>query len=1194
MGTVFRVRHWEWNVDLAVKAPLPNLVADWADKERLILEAHTWVDLGVHPNIVQCWFVREYDGVPLLFLDYLPGGSLRDVMVSGQVRPGQWAKILDLAIQACDGLAHAHDHGLIHRDVKPANMLIGEDGQLCVTDFGLVKVKKDEPGTGDIAFDVARLQGMQGEGDLSLTATGTVMGTPHYAAPEQWLGQNVGVQADVYAMGILLFEMCCGFRPFDLTDSTMSITHLVTCHVYQPPPDPASINPSIPESLANCIVHCLLKDPADRPQSMRELRETLANIYQEVEGRPHPRPVPRAGVQRAAALNNKAVSLWNLNKTQEAFDAWREAAKLDALHPESVYNRSILQWRLGQIDHEEVLRRLTQVSSQYKRACAYLGYYHIERHCPAEAETIMQNGISLPELAAEGAVWRTMGDARMCLEQYPTAERAYRQALQRIPEDRETQARLEMAQQKLRTRNNKIVFPLSQPRRILRRDGRVSAMAADHESLVIAGENRLEKMDLETSYTVWQWQGEGQRGEINRLALTDDFVLSLDTPDGRVWSRSTGECLHTLNDGERFYAVLPGGKQAIAGLIDLKIVNLPGCQRVKALKAHTKQVTSVAITPDGRLALSGSCDRTAKLWNLHTGELIRSLEGHKDMVDAVAISPDGTVGLSGGRDRAVRLWLLAGGDWIGTLGEHAGDVQSIKMTHDGRYAVISCATSDDNQLCVWDLQQASRLFTRHGVVAVAPDCNCMLAGTRSTRPPKVNLWEIPSGRSVRTLEGHSAGVCAVCFTPDGQLAATASENGQVQVWEIAESSRFYDRSLVVTRTHSHGEAESARQKFLGFLEQARKSTQPGQAYRQLAHARSVPGYDRDPEALALNASLMGLLPRKSLHGVWELRTFTEPSQTDISAVALTGDGRLAVSAAGKMVRLWDLSTGSCLRGFAGHSDRVDALVLCEEGRRVLSASLDKSLRLWNVQTGDCLASLTDHPDGIGAVAVTPDGRTAVSVTLSSQVHVWDLTSSQCTLTFPVGSTRALALTEDGKNLLSVGDAEGGSLRLTNLVTGKQAGFKSGSKHDSLTGTALDMTADARFALVAGIDHTVRLWDLVDGVVLRQLAGHTDRVNSLVMTEDGRFAISASDDGTVRLWDVLAASCLNVFQSHGGPVLCADMSFDGRFVLSAGSDRSFRLWELDWELDPDGVLQPMADVFPRKGLFKRVMGIFQKG
>ncbi|MCE7874875.1 hypothetical protein DYH09_31545, partial [bacterium CPR1] len=243
MGTVFRVRHWEWNVDLAVKAPLPNLVADWADKERLILEAHTWVDLGVHPNIVQCWFVREYDGVPLLFLDYLPGGSLRDVMVSGKVRPGQWDKILDLAIQACDGLAHAHDHGLIHRDVKPANMLIGEDGQLCVTDFGLVKVKKDEPGTGDIAFDAARLQQVQAEGDLSLTATGTVMGTPHYAAPEQWLGQNVGVQADVYAMGILLFEMCCGFRPFDLADSTMSITHLVTCHVYQPPPPPPPPTP---------------------------------------------------------------------------------------------------------------------------------------------------------------------------------------------------------------------------------------------------------------------------------------------------------------------------------------------------------------------------------------------------------------------------------------------------------------------------------------------------------------------------------------------------------------------------------------------------------------------------------------------------------------------------------------------------------------------------------------------------------------------------------------------------------------------------------------------------------------------------------------------------------------------------------------------------------------------------------------
>lgn len=746
-------------------------------------------------------------------------------------------------------------------------------------------------------------------------------------------------------------------------------------------------------------------------------------------------------------------------------------------------------------------------------------------------------------------------------------------------------------------RNHKIMFPLSQPRRILRREGRVSAMAADQQSLVLAGENLVEKMDLETNYTVWQWQGDASR-EIVRLALTEEFVLSLDTPSGRVWSRETGDMLHMLGDGERFYAVLPGGKLAIAGLIDLKIVSLPDCKRVKSLKGHTKQVTSVAVTPDGRLALSGCCDRTARLWDVKSGECLRVLEGHKDMVDAVAISPDGTIGLSGGRDRAVRLWLLAGGDWIGTLGDHAGDVQSINMTPDGRYAVISCATSDDSQLCVWDLQQASRLFVRQGVAALAPDGNFLLAGTRTARPPRLNLWELPAGRSVRTLEGHSAGICAICFTPDGQLAATASENGQVQVWEIAESSRFYDRSLVVTRTHSHGEAESARQKFLGFLEQARKAAQPGQAYKHLTNARSVLGYDRDPEALAINATLLSQLPRRGLKAVWELRTFTEPSQNEISAVALAGDGRQAVTAAGKMVRLWDLSTGACVRGFAGHSDRVRALALADQARRAVSVSQDKSLRVWNVQTGDCVLALSDHNEGLVAVAVTPDGTTAVAVTVANQLHVWDLETGECPMAFGSGPTLAVALTEDGKTLLSVGDDDSASLRLVNLATGKivrsDSGFKaSGPKRDSHNGYALDMTSDARFGLVAGPDHQLRLWDLSDGQVLRQLSGHTDRINSLVMTSCGRYAVTASNDGSVRLWDVVGGTCLNTFQGHSGPVLCADMSPDGRFVLSAGADQSVRLWELDWELDPDQPLAPLADAFPRKGLFSKVLGVFKK-
>ena len=99
MGIVYKVYHREWDLDLAVKMPLPHLVANEVSKARFIREAQTWVDLGLHPNVVQCWYVRELGGIPRVFMDYLDGGSLRDWIRKGKVKPGAWDKILDLVIQ---------------------------------------------------------------------------------------------------------------------------------------------------------------------------------------------------------------------------------------------------------------------------------------------------------------------------------------------------------------------------------------------------------------------------------------------------------------------------------------------------------------------------------------------------------------------------------------------------------------------------------------------------------------------------------------------------------------------------------------------------------------------------------------------------------------------------------------------------------------------------------------------------------------------------------------------------------------------------------------------------------------------------------------------------------------------------------------------------------------------------------------
>ncbi|WP_273942540.1 serine/threonine-protein kinase [Kutzneria chonburiensis] len=136
MGVVHRVRHLGWQVDLAVKTPRPEKVTTAEDRRHFEREAGTWVNLGLHPHTVNCVYVRTIDAAPRVFAEWVDGGSVADAVARGGLTP---ARILDLAVQIAWGLAHAHAAGLVHQDVKPANVMLDPDGTAKVTDFGLAK-----------------------------------------------------------------------------------------------------------------------------------------------------------------------------------------------------------------------------------------------------------------------------------------------------------------------------------------------------------------------------------------------------------------------------------------------------------------------------------------------------------------------------------------------------------------------------------------------------------------------------------------------------------------------------------------------------------------------------------------------------------------------------------------------------------------------------------------------------------------------------------------------------------------------------------------------------------------------------------------------------------------------------------------------------------------------------------------------
>jgi eukaryotic-like serine/threonine-protein kinase len=261
-GVVFLVTDVERREPVALKVLRPDLLQQDASAiGRLAREVEIARRLE-HPNIVRVHALGESEGLHYITMEYAEGSTLRHLIDVGGTLPVP--VVLSLAKQLCRALEHAHERGVIHRDVKPHNLVVTLDGTLKVMDFG-----------------TARLA----EAPRGLTESGVLFGTPAYMAPESLRGATVDARADVYAVGVVLYESLVGRTPFTAGAGSPLV---VLTHVLESAPvDPSTLNAAIPRALADVVLDALSKDPARRPPSARALAERLAAMVDEAE-----RPAP--------------------------------------------------------------------------------------------------------------------------------------------------------------------------------------------------------------------------------------------------------------------------------------------------------------------------------------------------------------------------------------------------------------------------------------------------------------------------------------------------------------------------------------------------------------------------------------------------------------------------------------------------------------------------------------------------------------------------------------------------------------------------------------------------------------------------------------------------------------------------------------------------------------------------------------
>lgn len=301
MGLVYRVRHLQWDVDLALKQPRREYFHTSAQVELFRQECDTWIRLGLHPQIASCYYVRVHEGIPLVFAEYLAGGSLEEWIDDRSLYAGgperSLARILDIAIQAAWGLAYAHARKLVHRDVKPANVVLTPDGAAKLTDFGLAAAV---------------------EGSAS---------TPGYRSPEQARRLPITDRSDVWSWAVSVLEMFAGGLAWpDGSDADNAI------HRWRHITVPQGV-PPLPDAVSQILLKCLGRNPARRPSIVAVTRELL-NVYKVLVQSAYPRTDIRRGVETGETglspliasgdESNRALSLLDLADECHP-DRWREA-----------------------------------------------------------------------------------------------------------------------------------------------------------------------------------------------------------------------------------------------------------------------------------------------------------------------------------------------------------------------------------------------------------------------------------------------------------------------------------------------------------------------------------------------------------------------------------------------------------------------------------------------------------------------------------------------------------------------------------------------------------------------------------------------------------------------------------------------------------------------------------------------------